>query len=129
MVSAGNGHTVLLRSDGTVVACGSNRFGQGDIPPLDEGVSYTQISAGERHTVLLRTDGTVVAFGENSYGECYIPSLKSRRELLTFASASCRYICDSSCVPQLPIPDCVLQMSFACEGDAVVLTCFEHGWV
>ena len=75
MVSAGNGHTVLLRSDGSVVACGSTRFGQCDIPPFD--------------------------------------------------GASCRYICDSSCVPQLPIPDCVLQMSFACEGDAVVLTCLN----
>ena len=120
MVSAGNGHTVLLRSDGTVVACGSNRFGQGDIPPLDEGVSYTQISAGGDHTVLLRSDGSVVACGSTRFGQCDIPP---------FDGASCRYICDSSCVPQLPIPDCVLQMSFACEGDAVVLTCFEHGWV
>ena len=32
-------------------------------------------------------------------------------------------ICDSSFVPQVPIPDRVLQMNFACEGDAVVLTC------
>lgn len=35
-------HTVLLRSDGLAVACGRNDFGQCDIPPLDEGASYTQ---------------------------------------------------------------------------------------
>ena len=46
-------------------------------------------------------------------------------ELLTFASASHRYICDSSFVPQLPVPDCVLQMDFVCEGDTVVLICLN----
>ena len=118
-------HTVLLCSDGSVVACGDNHNGQCNIPPLDEGVSYTQISAGSAHTVLLRSDGNVVACGNNNEGQCNIPSLKSWRELLTFASASCRYMCDSSFVPQLPIPDRVLQINFVCEGDTVVLRCLN----
>ena len=124
-ISAGHFHTVLLRSDGSVVACGANTDGQCNIPHSDKGMSYTQISAGIYHTVLLCSDGSVVAFGRNTEGQCKIPSLKSWRELLTFASASCRYICDSSFVPQLPIPDCVLQMNFVCEGDAVVLRCLN----
>ena len=33
-------HTVLLKSDGTAVACGSNRDGQCDIPALAEGEAY-----------------------------------------------------------------------------------------
>ena len=33
-VSAGYGHTVLLRSDGEAVACGRNGDGQRDIPAL-----------------------------------------------------------------------------------------------
>ena len=52
-------------------------------------------------------------------------SISEILELLTFASASHRYICDSSFVPQLPVPDCVLQMDFVCEGDTVVLICLN----
>jgi hypothetical protein len=46
MVSAGGTHTLLLRSDGCAVACVWNFRGECDIPPLDEGVKYTQVSAG-----------------------------------------------------------------------------------
>ena len=49
---------------------------QCDIPPLDEGVTYTQVSAGSQyHTVLLRSDGCAVACGKNLFKECDIPSL------------------------------------------------------
>ena len=74
-MSAGGFHTVLLRNDGSAVACGKNNFGQGNIPPLHEGISYTQVSAGELHTVLLRSDGSAVACGDNTYGQCNIPPL------------------------------------------------------
>jgi alpha-tubulin suppressor-like RCC1 family protein len=46
MVSAGDSHTLLLRSDGSAVAIGDNSLRQCDIPPLDEGMTYTQVSAG-----------------------------------------------------------------------------------
>jgi len=73
MNSAGGGYTVLLQSDGTVVARGLNENGQCDIPPLEKGLSYTQVSAGLYHTVLLRSDGSVVACGLNSNRQCNIP--------------------------------------------------------
>ena len=41
-ISAGWRHTVLLRNDGTAVACGENGFRQCDIPTLADGMSYTQ---------------------------------------------------------------------------------------
>ena len=75
MQSAGCTHTVLLRSDGQAVTCGWNSDGQCNIPPLDEGLSYSQVSAGGSHTVLLRTDGQAVACGYNSYGQGNIPPL------------------------------------------------------
>ena len=52
-----------------------NSDGQCNIPPLDEGISYSQVSAGTSHTVLLRSDGQAVACGQNSDGRCSIPPL------------------------------------------------------
>ena len=75
MASAGMLHTVLLRSDGEAVACGSNSHGQCSIPPLDERLLYSQVSAGDGHTVLLRSDGQAVAWGDNFFGQCSIPPL------------------------------------------------------
>merc|ERR1712232_1441652 len=75
-VSAGEYHTVLLRSDGTAVACGQNGDGQCDLPSLEEGQTYAQVSAGKYHTVLLRSDGTAVACGRNGDGQCDLPSLE-----------------------------------------------------
>jgi len=52
-----------------------NDDGQCNLPPLDEGTSYTQVSAGAFHTALLRSDGDAVACGSNSFGQCEIPPL------------------------------------------------------
>jgi hypothetical protein len=73
MPSAGYHHSVLLKSDGSAIATGNNHYAQCNIPPLDEGMAYTQISAGGAHTVLLRSDGRVVAIGCNEDGQCDIP--------------------------------------------------------
>ncbi|CAK0828317.1 unnamed protein product [Prorocentrum cordatum] len=74
-VAAGVGHTVLLRSDGTAVACGTNDAGQCDLPALVMGLTYVQVAAVGRHTVLLRSDGTAVACGANDAGQCDLPAL------------------------------------------------------
>ena len=124
-VSAGKSHTVLLRSDGQAVTCGSNSSGQCSIPLLDEGISYSQVSAGESHTVLLRSDGQAVACGFNSNGKCNIPSLRSWRDWLPvgFASPSYHYVRDCTICPMLE-KDRVVQVDFLLEGDAgVILTC------
>ena len=121
-ISAGDFHTVLLQSDGSAVACGNHRSkGHCNIPPLDEGMSYTQISAGELHTVLLRNDGTAVACGDNEHGQCDIPSLKSWRELLTFADPIHCYVRNFTPFDS----DHVLQLDLAFEDDAALLTCWD----
>ena len=66
---------MLLRSDGSAVACGENGEGQCDLPALGAGLSYTQVAAGGDFTVLLRSDGSAVACGWNGAGQCDLPAL------------------------------------------------------
>ena len=65
-VSAGWNHTVGLKSDGTVVAVGYNKYGQCDVSGWTDIVA---VSAGSDHTVGLKADGTVVAVGDNEGGK------------------------------------------------------------
>ena len=57
-VSAGQSHTVGLKTDGTVVAVGDNDHGQCDVSNWTDIVA---VSAGIDYTVGLKADGTVVA--------------------------------------------------------------------
>ena len=70
-LAAGSCHTVGLHSDGTVVATGSNAYGQCDI---DSWSDIVAVVAGAYHAVGLRSDGTVVATGSNSSSHCYVNS-------------------------------------------------------
>jgi hypothetical protein len=107
-ISAGDNHTVLLRSDGNAVAIGGNRNGQCNIPPLDDGMAYAQISAGDDHTVLLLSDGSAVAIGSNDFGQCNIP----------LPAPGICYVGDLTCGRDL-----ALQLEAVVEGDAVTLIC------
>ena len=77
-ISARGLHTLALRADGTVVAWGSNYFGQlGDgtttdraTPVLVAGLSRViAVAAGETFSLALRSDGSVVAWGANDSGQ------------------------------------------------------------
>jgi hypothetical protein len=68
-LAAGGFHTVGLNDDGTVVAVGSNDFGQCNVSGW---TNITQVAAGYYHTVGLKDDGTVVAVGNNDYGQCVV---------------------------------------------------------
>ena len=77
-VSAGRGHTVAIKADGTLWAWGSNMQGQlGDgttvtrIVPIQIGAetNWTAVSAGESHTASLRADGTLWVWGGNDQGQ------------------------------------------------------------
>jgi len=69
IIAGGGFHTVGLESDGTVVAAGSNAYGQCNVGGWTDII---QVSAGSDHTVGLKSDGTVVAVGDNSSGRCNV---------------------------------------------------------
>jgi alpha-tubulin suppressor-like RCC1 family protein len=79
-VAAGAFHTLVLKTNGTVYACGSNAQGQiGDngvsTPPRLSLVQVSgltdvvQIAAGLQHSLALKSDGTLYAWGYNFYGQ------------------------------------------------------------
>ena len=60
-IAAGDGHSLGVLSNGTVVGWGNNYWGQTTIPG---GLSnVVAIAAGGSHSLALKTDGTVVERG------------------------------------------------------------------
>jgi hypothetical protein len=71
-IASGTWHGVAAKSDGTVVAWGSNGWLQTNVPAGLTGV--VAVAAGQRHSVALKSDGTVVAWGDNTWGEATPPA-------------------------------------------------------
>ena len=77
-VVGGGYHTLWLKSDGTLWACGYNYYGQlGDATTIERH-SPVQVgsdnkwgtpSAGNFHSLGLKSDGTLWAWGNNEYGQ------------------------------------------------------------
>ena len=67
VIAVGFYHTVGLRADGSVVACGDNSFSQCAVEDLHD---VTAVAAGAYHTLALHSDGTVSAVGRSSEKQC-----------------------------------------------------------
>jgi alpha-tubulin suppressor-like RCC1 family protein len=82
-VAAGNGYSVALKEDGTVIAWGYNYHDDEDRCDVPYDLANVKsISTGGAHTLALKEDGTVVAWGDNRYGQCNVPAgLKNIREV------------------------------------------------
>ncbi|MFC4598741.1 InlB B-repeat-containing protein [Cohnella hongkongensis] len=61
-IAAGDGHSLALKADGSVVAWGANDYGQTEVPTEAES-GVVAIAAGEDHSLALKADGTVAAWG------------------------------------------------------------------
>lgn len=68
-LAAGFNNTSGLKTDGTVIAVGSNDCGKCN---MSDWTTIVAVSAGDAHTVGLKADGTVVAVGSNNYGRCNV---------------------------------------------------------
>lgn len=75
-VSAGREHTMIIKTNGTLYACGNNEYGQfgngttnnSTVPrKIMNGVS--SVSAGSDHTLIIKNNGSVWASGNNEHGE------------------------------------------------------------
>ncbi|MBD2862465.1 OmpL47-type beta-barrel domain-containing protein [Paenibacillus oceani] len=74
-IAAGWSYSLALKSDGTVVAWGSNDKGQATVPTgIASPVKGTRVAAGWNHSLALKSDGTVVAWGYNGSGQSTVPA-------------------------------------------------------
>ncbi len=74
-VASGLGHSVALKTDGSIVTWGSNEYGQCSFPPPNAG--FVAIAGGGGHSLGVKADGSIVAWGHNSYGQCDVPAPNS----------------------------------------------------
>ena len=77
-IGAGDQHSLVVKSDGTVVAWGHNNHGQvGDgtttnrlyPTPVPGLTGVSSVAAGAVHSVALKNDGTIYAWGYNNFGQ------------------------------------------------------------
>ena len=81
-VACGENHTVILKNDGTVWACGYNGSGQLGVGNYTNSSTFKQlnitdvreISVDYENTIALKNDGTVWGCGDNYYNQLAIAS-------------------------------------------------------
>jgi alpha-tubulin suppressor-like RCC1 family protein len=78
-LARGGDHSLLLHESGTVLAWGTNDYGQTDVPmdlmdaPMNGGAA-TGIAAGAAHSLALKSNQTVVAWGRNDFNQTNVPA-------------------------------------------------------
>lgn len=78
-IATSQDHSLAIRVNGTVVAWGTNKFEQCEVPA---GLSdVIAVSAGQGYSLALKKNGTIVAWGYNRFGECDIPQRKDIKKI------------------------------------------------
>ncbi len=69
-IAAGEGFSLAIRSDGTLVGWGRNGNGEISVP----SGTFTAVAASANFSLAIRTDGTLVGWGSNPLGVLDVPS-------------------------------------------------------
>ena len=78
IVAAGQEHTLLIKPNGTLWACGNNKYGQlGDnsrqsndkLKRIGLDLDWQKIAVGDVHSLGIREDGSLWAWGQNLSGQ------------------------------------------------------------
>jgi len=75
-VNTGYAITMIIKTDGTLWACGNNTYGQlgnggttNQTTPVKIMSNVASVTTGDNHTMAVKTDGTLWAWGVNDYGQ------------------------------------------------------------
>jgi alpha-tubulin suppressor-like RCC1 family protein len=148
-VDAGMSHSLGLRSDGSVVAWGSNTYGQCNVPGLPSLQTFVEVSAGHAHSVGLLSDGNLVVWGDNTFGQWNVPPLPAGTQYVEAATGGGHtvalrsdgeavawgYNANGQCVtPQLPNGTTYVEVSagrfhsLACRSDGALLAWGDNSY-
>jgi hypothetical protein len=73
--AAGGYHWLGLKGDGSVVAWGSNIYGQCNVPAPNS--DFVAVAGGGYRSLGLKADASIVAWGSPYYGQCNVPAPNS----------------------------------------------------
>ena len=87
-IAGGDGHTVAIKTDGTLWSWGQNLDGQlgvnnttqrrTPVTTLLGGTNWKSIACGDDHTIALKTDGTLWSWGFNGLGQLGVNDTTNR---------------------------------------------------
>ena len=67
--------TMLRRSDGALILCGPNQYGQATLPALPPGSTIVDFDSNGETSAVILSNGNLVVWGRNHRGQCAVPPL------------------------------------------------------
>jgi len=69
-IAGGWGHSLAMRTDGTLVGWGYNSEGQTNVP----AGTFIAVAADDNQSLGIRSDGTLAGWGDNGFGQTNVPA-------------------------------------------------------